>query len=133
VCVCVCVFVFLSAPVCEMLCVNTRVNKIDLQGCNVTDKGFDILVPAHWPHNPPSTLLQYSREAACQRTHARVLTWKVASIGTQLQQLPRERTHVLGLQVKSLISREIKVKELYMSRNGITDQISGDLFASDGA
>jgi hypothetical protein len=35
-----------------MLCVNTRVNKIDLQGCNVTDKGFDILVPAHWPRTP---------------------------------------------------------------------------------
>jgi len=119
VCVCVCVFVSaLEAPVCEMLCVNTRVNKIDLQGCNVTDKGFDILVPAHWPRTPPSTLLQHSREVACQRTHA---------------QQPRVRTHVLGLQVKSLISREIKVKELYMSRNGITDQISGDLFASDGA
>jgi hypothetical protein len=43
------------------------------------------------------------------------------------------RTHVLGLQVKALISREIKVKELYMSRNGITDQISGALFVSDGA
>ena len=53
VCVCVCVCVSaLEAPVCEMLRVNTRVNKIDLQGCNVTDKGFDILVPAHWLHNP---------------------------------------------------------------------------------
>jgi hypothetical protein len=53
VCVCVCVFVSaLEALVCEMLCVNTRVNKIDLQGCNVTDKGFDILVPAHWPRTP---------------------------------------------------------------------------------
>jgi hypothetical protein len=51
----------------------------------------------------------------------------------QLQQWQRVRSHVLGLQVKALISRQIKVKELYMSRNGITDQISGDLFASDGA
>ena len=60
----------------------------------------------------------------------------MASIGTQLQQLqqlPRVRFHVLGLQVEALISRQIKVKELYMSRNGITDQISGDLFASDVA
>jgi hypothetical protein len=53
--------------------------------------------------------------------------------GMQLQQWQRVRSHVLGLQVKALISRQIKVKELYMSRNGITDQISGDLFASDGA
>jgi hypothetical protein len=51
VCVCVCVLA-LEALVCEMLRVNTRVNKIDLQGCNVTDKGFENLVPAHWPHTP---------------------------------------------------------------------------------
>ena len=128
-----------TAQVCGMLRVNTRVHKIDLQGCNVSDKGFENLVrtsrmscPPHSRNALPHSILTptmrslpdaHNEPARRAPGNSRVESGSRSRVTTEVN---ATCPHVTGLQVDVLIGRQINLKELYMSRNGITDEATGD-------